>query len=213
MQLINPQAENYAAAFSSNLPNFIVDVYNQTLKNHPQAHLQSSLLQGSLLTFLCNLLQPKNVLEIGTFTGFSALCLAHGMSRNGSLHTIELREEDARTASKNFANSPYQSQINVHIGEAKAIIPTLNKTWDLVFIDADKVSYIEYFDLLLPNLAKNGLIIADNVLFHGQVLEEEIKGKNTKAIHAFNEYVAQHQQVEQVMLTVRDGLMLIKKKG
>lgn len=212
MQLINPQAENYAQALSSGLPSFIVEVYNQTIQNHPQAHLQSSLLQGSFLTFLCNLVQAKNVLEIGTFIGFSTLCIAHGMPNEACIDTIELREEDAYTAKKNFASSPYQNQIHLHLGDAKTIIPTLNKKWDLVFIDADKVSYIQYFNLVFPNLAKNGLIIADNVLFHGQVLEEELKGKNAKAIHQFNQYVAQHAEVQNIMLTVRDGLMLIKKK-
>lgn len=212
MELINPLAENYAAQVTSSLPNFIIDVHAQTLQNHPQAHLQSSLLQGSFLTFLCKLLQPKSVLEIGTFTGFSALCIAHGMQEDGFIDTIELREEDAKTAQTHFNTSPHLNQIKLHIGNATSIIPTLSKTWDLVFIDADKVSYANYFDLVFPNLAKNGLIIADNVLFHGQVLEQEVKGKNAKAIHAFNEYIAQHQQVEQVMLTVRDGLLLIRKK-
>lgn len=210
---MNSLAENYAAQFSSSLPSFIIDIHTKTIANHPQHHLQSSITQGSFLTFLCNLLQPKSVLEIGTFTGFSALCMAHGMPNNGILHTIELREEDAKTAEENFTFSPYKNQIHLHIGNAKEIIPKLNKTWDLIFIDADKVGYIEYIDLVLPYLGNNGLIVADNVLFHGQVLEQEIKGKNAKAIHAFNEYIAKHKELQHVMLTVRDGLMLIKKKA
>jgi predicted O-methyltransferase YrrM len=212
MELVNSLAENYAAHFTSSLPAFIVNVHEQTVANHPQNHLQSSLTQGSFLTFLCNLLQPKNVLEIGTFTGFSALCMAHGMAKEGVLHTIELREEDAFRAQENFASSPYKNQVHLHIGNAKSILPNLNKKWDLVFIDADKVSYTDYFSLVFPNMAKNGLIIADNVLFHGQVLENSISGKNAKAIHQFNQYIAEYEDVEQVMLTIRDGLLLIRKK-
>jgi predicted O-methyltransferase YrrM len=138
--------------------------------------------------------------------------MAEGLAAGGQLHTIELREEDAETALKNFNTAQKNNFITLHVGYAKDIIPTLPHQWDLVFIDADKVSYIEYYELVLKQLSKKGLIIADNVLFHGQVLEEPIKGKNALAIEAFNKHVAEDPRVEQVMLTVRDGLLLIKKK-
>jgi len=157
------------------------------------------------------LLQPSRILEIGTFTGFSALCLAKGLQQNGQLHTIELREEDAGISQNNFERSPLKGKIHLHIGDAHQIIPTLNEIWDIVFIDADKTGYIDYYELILPLVRQNGLIIADNVLFHGDVLDENIKGKNAKAIHAFNEHIKKDNRVEQVLLTVRDGLLLIRK--
>jgi predicted O-methyltransferase YrrM len=149
---------------------------------------------------------------VGTFTGFSALCLAKGLKAGGELHTIEIREEDARTAASFFNRSLNASQIKLHLGNAVEIIPALPHVWDLVFIDADKVNYIEYYELTLPRLQQGGWIIADNVLFHGQVLEETIKGKNAVAIHQFNQHVKNDDRVEQVLISLRDGLLFIKKK-
>jgi predicted O-methyltransferase YrrM len=128
------------------------------------------------------------------------------------MDTIELRAEDAHAARIHFDASPKGNQIISHIGDAKIILPTLTKQWDIVFIDADKTGYIEYVNLVLPMLSDNGVIIADNVLFHGQVFEKNISGKNALAIHAFNEFILQHQELEKIMLTVRDGLTLIRKK-
>ncbi|MCX6298812.1 MAG: class I SAM-dependent methyltransferase, partial [Bacteroidetes bacterium] len=142
----------------------------------------------------------------------SALCLANGLTDSGALHTIELREADAETAAHNFSKSTRNKQIHLHIGNALDIIPSLNFEWDLVFIDADKTAYIDYYELIVPRLSKKGMIIADNVLFHGQVLENPVTGKNAKAIQAFNEHVQADERTEQVLLTIRDGLVLIKKK-
>ena len=128
------------------------------------------------------------------------------------MHTIELREEDANAARVNFDASPRGHQIISHVGDAKTILPTLTEKWDLVFIDADKTGYIEYVKLVLPLLSDRGVIIADNVLFHGQVFDEKITGKNALAIHAFNEFILEHTGLEKIMLTVRDGLTLIRKK-
>jgi len=170
----------------------------------------SSHVQGRLLSMLSKMAQPKYILEIGTFTGYSALCLAEGLQAGGQLHTIEIRESDSDTSLKNFMRAEMQNEIFLHRGNAKDIIPTLDFPWDLVFIDADKASYIDYYELVLPRLSKRGCIIADNVLFHGQVLEETVKGKNAQAIEAFNQHVANDHRVEQVLLTVRDGLLVIK---
>ena len=138
--------------------------------------------------------------------------MAEGLNYTGTIDTIELRAEDANAARVHFDASPKAHQIISHIGDAKAIIPTLHKQWDLVFIDADKTGYIEYFNLVLPMLSDKGVIIADNVLFHGQVFDENITGKNAIAIHAFNEFILAHEGIEKVMLTIRDGLTLIRKK-
>jgi predicted O-methyltransferase YrrM len=213
MELIYPQAEKYAEQFTSPEDELLTQIHKHTLETHAHAHMLSSRVQGKFLSFLSTFLQPKYVLEVGTFTGFSALCLAQGLQKDGELHTIELREEDAETARKNFSISQFNNKIHLHTGNASGIIPTLNLEWDLVFIDADKTGYLQYYELILPQLNKRGLIIADNVLFHGQVLEDTVKGKNAMAIHEFNRHVANDDRTEQVLLTVRDGLLLIKKKN
>ena len=212
MEFIHPLANEYAQKYSNITPSYLKSLYEDTLTNHAHAHLQSSWTQGGFLSFMSKLLQPKFILEIGSFTGFSALCLAEGLKANGELHTIELRADDAKKAMAAFSTSAKSHQIKMHIGDAKEIIPTLDKNWDLVFIDADKTSYIDYYNLVLPQLSENGMMMVDNVLFHGDVLETNIQGKSAKAIQAFNEYVLQDQKTEQVLLTIRDGLTLIRKK-
>jgi predicted O-methyltransferase YrrM len=212
MELIHPAANTYIDNYSNATPSYLREMYDETLKSHPHAHLQSDWHQGGVLSFLSKLVKPKHILEIGTFTGFSSLCLAEGLTENGQLYTIELREEDAKTAVEYIKQSKHSHNITVHIGDAKKIIPNLQITWDLVFIDADKTGYIDYYNLVLPKLAKNGLIIVDNILFHGEVLAENISGKNAKAIQAFNEYVLKDERTEQTLLTIRDGLTLLRKK-
>ena len=212
MELINALVEEYASKITSPDDDLLQQIQQQTLANHPHAHMLSSSVQGKILTFLSTILQPKYVLEIGTFTGYSALCLAKGLTANGELHTIELRNEDAQTAKENFSFSAYRNQLILHTGNALEIIPALNYKWDLVFVDADKTGYIDYYEMILPRLSERGIIIADNVLFHGQIFEEPIKNKNAKAIVAFNNHVKEDARTEQVLLTARDGLLLIKKK-
>jgi predicted O-methyltransferase YrrM len=212
MDFINPLANNYTEAYSNATPSYLKSLYEETLATHEHGHLQSSWTQGGFLSFISKMLAPTTILEIGSFTGFSALCLAEGLTEKGELHTIELREEDAKKAKAAFENSTKAKQLHIHIGDAKEIIPTLHKKWDLVFIDADKTSYIEYYNLVLPLLNEKGIMIVDNVLFHGDVLEDAVKGKSAKAIQAFNEYVLLDEKTEQVMLTIRDGLTLIRKK-
>jgi predicted O-methyltransferase YrrM len=160
---------------------------------------------------ISRMLQAKRILELGTFTGFSALCLAEGLAADGQLFTLETREADAATAQQYFDRSQFKDQINLLQGDARAIIPTLSETWDLVFIDADKTSYIDYYEMVLPQLRTGGYLLADNVLFHGEVLQDEVKGKNAKAIAAFNAHVQADPRTENVLLTIRDGLMLIRK--
>jgi predicted O-methyltransferase YrrM len=191
---------------------------------------------------ISQLLRPRRILEIGTFMGYSALCLASGLAEGGKLHTIELRDEDADRAAGYFKRANRPDRIILHRGNALAIIPALEEDWDIVFIDADKPGYIDYYQLVLPRVKSGGLIIADNVLFHGEVLGTlasqgkvssgpkhandgpsadgpvghpggaKVLGKSAKAIQAFNDMVAADERVEKVMLTVRDGLFLIRKK-
>ncbi len=211
MEFINQLAEQYAGAFSAPEADLINEVAAYTRQHHSHAHMLSGHIQGKFLTILSTLLKPERILEIGTFTGYSALCLARGLKSNGILHTIEWREADAVLANDFFQKSPDKEKIILHVGNAIDIIPTLSESWDIVFIDADKTGYIDYYELILPAVRQNGLVIADNVLFHGQVLEENISGKNAKAIHDFNLHVKNDTRVEQVLLTIRDGLLIIRK--
>lgn len=212
VELIPGIVEEYAAKFTSPEEDLLREINAQTYATHAQPHMLSGHVQGKLLEMVSRMLQPRRILEIGTFTGYSALCLAKGLLKDGLLHTIELREADGAISQANFNRSNDREKIILHIGNALQIIPDLQETWDLVFIDADKVSYMEYFNLVLPRLRPGGVILADNVLFHGQVLEEPVTTKNGKAMQAFNEMVLQDERVEQVLLTVRDGLLMIRKK-
>ena len=211
-ELVSILAEDYAKQMTSPEDELIHAVGKATMDMHPHAHMLSGHVQGKFLEMISALLQPKRILEIGTFTGYSALCLAKGLQPGGLLHTIELREEDAAKAKKSFDGSDVKEKIILHIGDAKTILSTLKEDWDIVFIDADKTGYIEYYELILPFVKPNGLILADNVLFHGEVLKETITGKNARAIHSFNEHVKNDHRVEQVLLTVRDGLLQIRKR-
>ncbi len=213
MDLIIPPAESYAAFLTSPENELLQEINRQTKENHALYHMLSGHVQGRFLSFISSLCKPKYILEIGTFTGYSALCLAEGLTADGELHTIELREADATISIANFSKSDKNKQIHLHLGNAKEIIPELNRNWDLVFIDADKTSYIEYYEMVVPRLQSGGIVLADNVLFHGEVLQEPINGKNAKAIHAFNEHVKNDPRTEQVLVTIRDGVLMIKKKA
>ena len=212
MELINSKAEQYAKHYTSALDEVLEEIETYTLANHPHAQMLSGHVQGKVLEMFSRMIAPKSILEIGTFTGFSALCLAKGLHADGKLVTLELREEDAATAKKYFTKAGMDSKIELLIGDALQIIPTLHENWDLVFIDADKVNYINYYELTLPSVKSGGWILADNVFFHGEVLEDNVKGKNAIAIHAFNEHLKNDDRIERVMLTIRDGLFLVQKK-
>jgi predicted O-methyltransferase YrrM len=212
MDMINQLAQSYADLYTSPASPELTIINQETLDSHPKAHMLSGKIQGQFLAFISNMVQPKYILEIGSFTGYSALCLLKGIQKDGQLHTIEIREEDANTAAANFMKFDANKQVTLHRGNAIDIIKELPFKWDLVFIDADKTGYINYYEMLVPNLSDRGIILADNVLFHGEVLEQNISGKNAKAIHAFNEHVNNDPRTEQVMLTIRDGITLIKKK-
>jgi predicted O-methyltransferase YrrM len=212
MELINNKAEKYAAFFSSPTDDLLLEIEKFTLEEHANSNMLSGPVQGKMLELISCMIQPKKILEVGTFTGYSALCLAKGLAPDGELHTIEISKEDAEISRQHFSKSLMSKKIILHEGNALDIIPALKHTWDLVFIDADKVNYINYYELTLPQLKKGGFMLADNVLFHGEVLEKNITGKNPKAIHAFNKHISEDKRIQHVMLTVRDGVMLIQKK-
>lgn len=211
MDLIHPLVQSYAESYSTPEDGLLQEVADFTYKNSSEPQMLSGHLQGKLLEMISWMIRPRRILEIGTFMGYSALCLAKGLTADGELHTIELKEEDSAIAKGFFSRSMFKERIILHTGNALAIIPRLSEDWDLVFIDADKPGYREYFNLVLPKVRKNGFILADNILFHGQVLEGEIKGKNAKAISAFNEFIKERNDIDKMVLTLRDGLFLIRK--
>jgi predicted O-methyltransferase YrrM len=211
MELVNPIVQSYAEHFSSAEDDLLKEINAWTLQHHTGYQMLSGHLQGKVLEMLSWMIRPRRILEIGTFTGYSALCLAKGLTAGGQLHTIELREADSAVARGFFDRSSFSSQIILHTGNALSIIPELDETWDLVFIDADKPAYIEYFNLILPKVRQNGFILADNIFFHGEALEDNPKGKNGKAIRAFNEFISGRKDIEKVILTLRDGLYLVRK--
>ncbi len=211
MELINPSAQQYSEKYTSAEEALLKEVADYTYQHHAHSNMLSGHLQGKLLEMVSCMIRPKKILEIGTFTGYSALCLAKGLTMDGKLHTIELREEDAARAKSYFDRSFFKERIILHIGDALEIIGELNETWDLVFIDADKENYSNYFNRIFSQVRPGGFILADNVLFHGQVLEKEIKGKNAKAIQQFNDLVLERTDIEKLMLPVRDGMYMIRK--
>lgn len=214
-------AEAYAEKLTSSEDELIREVNEYTIRHSTDARMLSGHLQGKLLEMISFMVRPSRVLEIGTFTGYSALCLAKGLENEGKLHTIEIDPSSANLARSFFNRSNYSDRIISHTGKALDIIPLLNETWDLVFIDADKPAYIEYFSLVLPRLRKNGFILADNVFFHGEVFEQPsiddrspVSAKLSKSalgIRAFNEYILGRMDIEKLVLTIRDGLYLIRK--
>ena len=203
--------QQYAEAYSTVEDDLLKEVSAYTHKRNLDVQMLSGHLQGKTLEMLSCMIRPKRILEIGTFTGYSALCLAKGLTEDGILHTIEAGEEVASKAEQFFQRSVYHKKIILHRGNALEIIPEIDEDWDLVFLDADKPEYIEYFNLVLPKLRKNGFIFADNIFFHGEALDEQAKGRNAKGIKAFNEFIKNRNDIEKVVLTVRDGLYLIKK--
>jgi caffeoyl-CoA O-methyltransferase len=211
LELIDPLAKAYAEKFTSPEEPLLQEISAFAAK-HPQASMLSGHVQGKFLETISCLMRPVRILEIGTFLGYSALCLAKGMPEGGLLHTIDLNPEDSKTATEYFRRAGALEKIILHQGNALDIIPSLEETWDLVFIDADKPGYPAYYKLVLPRLRSGGLILADNVLFHGEVLEKKIRAGSAAAIQAFNQLVKDDSSVENVLLTVRDGLMIIRKK-
>ena len=209
MDLIHQLANEYALKHSSPMDELLSEIYQYTLENHPESHMISGPLQGTLLTMISRMIQPKTILEIGTFTGFSAICLAKGLQENGRLITIESRVSEANVAKRFFERSAFKGQIVLQVGDAKEIIKDLNDSWDLVFVDADKTGYIDYFEMLMKHAKSGSWMLFDNVFFHGEVLKEKLSGKNAKAIDAFNEHVSKDPRVDKLMMTIRDGLTLL----
>jgi predicted O-methyltransferase YrrM len=173
--------------------------------------MQSGAYQGLLLRFISQMIQPKRVLEIGTFSGYATLCLADGLPVDGKLHTIEVNDEMAWIIRKYVRLAGLDEKIVLHLGDAGAIIPTLDEVFDLVFIDAGKLDYQQHYELVLPKVRSGGFLLADNVLWDGKVAGMDTKDETARALRIFNDFVQQDSRVENILLPLRDGLMLIRK--
>ncbi|TAE51607.1 MAG: O-methyltransferase [Cytophagia bacterium] len=203
--------EQYADLHTTKENNLLSKINRETHLEVLKPRMLSGHLQGRLLAMISQLLQPNFILEIGTFTGYSALCLAEGLQKNGELHTIEGNEELASRLQKYFQESNYATQIYLHIGQAQNIITTIEKKWDLVFIDADKENYALYYDKIFSQIRIGGVILADNVWWDGKLIDEKAKDKKTEALRIFNEKIKNDTRIEKIFLPFRDGLFLMRK--
>ncbi len=214
MHFIPEELDDYVVAHSENEPELLQQLHRETYQKILQPRMLSGHYQGRVLSMISKLVNPKNILEIGTYTGYSALCLAEGIQVNGELHTIDINEELSDFSRKYFDKSNYGNQIVQHLGNALEIIPKLDKTFDLIFIDADKENYSNYFDAIIDKLNSGGIILSDNVLWSGKILETTFKKEDTStpALIEYNRLLKNDKRVETVVLPIRDGLTISRKK-
>lgn len=212
MEFISKNIEEYASLHSSAEPGVLQRLSRETQAKILKPRMLSGHLQGRLLSFISRLVQPRYILEIGTYTAYSAICLAEGLQKGGLLHTIDHNAELEEFAAKYIKEAGYAGIIVQHIGEALEVLPGLDSSFDLVFIDADKENYVNYFKLIFPKLRKGGIVLADNALWSGKVCApEEEMDDETRGIHQFNTFIRAHDGVRHLLLPFRDGLMMIEK--
>jgi caffeoyl-CoA O-methyltransferase len=213
MEFISDELDRYVCNHSENEPDYLQELNRKTHLEVLQPRMLSGHFQGRVLSMFSHMIRPKRILEIGTYTGYSALCLAEGLTEDGLLITIDVNEELEEMVSSFIEKSGVAGKIKNIIGDAMEIIPTLNEEFDIVFIDADKKNYINYYNLVFDKVKKGGYIIADNVLWSGKVLEQYEKlDKSTQIIMDYNKQIHDDERVQEVLLPIRDGLMIARKK-
>lgn len=214
MEFISPEVQRYAEMHTSPESENLARLNRETHANVLQPRMLSGHLQGRLLSLISKLMQPACILEIGTYTGYSALCLAEGLKEGGKLITIDVNPELEGMVNRYIKAAGLEGKITTIVGDATNSIRSLNMKFDLVFVDADKENYCRYFDLVIDKMNSGGVLIADNVLWSGKVLNESelLKDKDTAALHAFNEKTQKDERVENILLPIRDGLMVVRKK-
>lgn len=212
MNFISPELEVYASQHTCSESALLERINRDTQLEVLQPRMLSGHYQGRLLSLISKLLKPRRVLEIGTYTGYSALCMSEGLPANGLLVTIDVNEELQSRVQGYFDLSQYKDQIDYRIGDAMEIIPQLNEKWDLVFIDADKKNYLNYYNLVIDNVNSGGLILADNVLWSGKVLDPNLKDRETEILRSYNDIIHSDDRVENILLPIRDGIMVARKK-
>lgn len=214
MEFIDEELQRYAEDHTSPESELLRKINRQTYLNVMKPRMLSGHLQGRLLSMFSHMMRPKQVLEVGTYTGYSAMCLAEGLQEDGTLYTIDINEELEDTVRGYIKEAGLSESVKYYIGNALEIIPTIDATFDLVFIDADKYNYATYYDLVIDRVRSGGYIIADNVLWSGKVLEKYRRklDEDTAALLDFNKKVQDDPRVENILLPVRDGLMIARKK-
>ncbi len=210
MEFLPEKLQEYVESHTRSAGALLDRIEQDTYRKVLMPRMVSGHLQGQILRMLSQMIRPKRILEIGTFTGYSGLCLAEGLEPEGRLFTIDINHELEDQVRGYFAASAYNNQIEYLIGNALTIIPELNERWDLVFIDADKINYANYYDLVIEQVNSGGYILADNVLWSGHVIESK-QDKDTQALVSFNQKVHEDPRVENVLFTVRDGIMVMRK--
>lgn len=212
MHFLPEKLDDYVVAHSENEPELLQQLTRETYQKILQPIMLSGPYQGRVLSMISKLKNPKSILELGTFTGYATLCLAEGLQKDGEIHTIDINEELVDFQRKYFDKSSYGHHIFQHVGNALDIIPTLDKTFDLIFIDADKPNYVNYFHLVIDKLNSGGIILSDNVLWHGKVIEPlDPKDASTKAVLDYNTLLKEDARIETVVLPIRDGLTISRK--
>lgn len=213
MKFLAEEIEAYSETHTENENELLKSLNRETHANVLNPRMLSGHLQGRFLSMISRMIRPEKILEIGTYTGYSALCLCEGLQTGGKLITIDINEELESLTRRYFAQSKYDNQIDYKIGNALNIIPDLHDTFDLVFMDADKINYISYFNICLDKIRPGGFILADNVLWSGKVFDKELKkiDKDTQALMDFNRMVHEDTRVSNVLLPIRDGLMILQK--
>ncbi|WP_395626994.1 O-methyltransferase [Daejeonella sp.] len=212
MELLSDELTNYLENTCEAENDLLKHINRETHLKVSMPRMLSGHYQGRLLSMISKMISPERILEIGTFTGYATLCLAEGLTENGRIHTIDINVELEDMVRANFKKSEFDSKISYQIGDAKKIIPTLNETFDIVFIDADKKNNATYYEMIMDKVRSGGLILIDNVLWSGKVLDQEKSDQKTSFISNFNEMVSLDQRVEKLILPVRDGLFLVRKK-
>ena len=213
MHFLSDELDQYVTQHSQDEPELLAQLNKETYQKILQPRMLSGHFQGRVLSMLSKIIHPTNILEIGTYTGYATLCLAEGLAENGMIDTIDIEEELVDFQRKYFDRSQWSSQITQHLGDALEIIPTLNKKYELVFIDADKENYLNYFHMIVPMMNKGGIILSDNVLWSGKVLEEvNPKDITTKILLEYNDLLKNDSRVETVLLPIRDGLTVSRVK-
>lgn len=210
---MNIDLDSYIGSHTAAEPDHLARLYRRTQLTRLYPRMCTDHVQGRLLKMLTAMIRPQRVLELGTFAGYSTLCIAEGLEGDACVHTLEVDDEHADDLRQLFAASPGGSRISLHIGDALELVTRLEGGWDMVYIDANKRQYVDYFNALLPRMAPGGYILADNTLWSGKVADSACKDPQTEALRAFNDLVASDPRVETVILPVRDGLSLIRVTG
>ena len=208
MNFLDDKLDDYVVQHTSKESPLLYELHRETYMKILQPRMLSGHFQGRLLSMISKMVRPQRILELGTYTGYSALCLAEGLAKNGVLHTIDKNEEREDFVQSFINESEYKNQIIQHIGPALKIIPQLNEDWDLVFIDADKENYLNYYELLMEKLKPGSYVLADNILWSGKVVDPKATDKDTEILRTFNRRMTEDERIENILLPIRDGIQI-----